>query len=445
MRPGPRNAWDTPSGRLARKSPAAARAKSRAVQDSHARCADASAGDDALDYLGGIGGGYFGYAEAFAGVDDGSDAGDGLDPSASGYASEDVLDGEGQYANDRGGYSDHEFDDRELDLEARVSAAEAEAEAMAGEEEVAEAAVAQLRGHSRQHAATILSSNPYFEQVGEDEGRPVQEDAHPDGKLERLYRSGRCEVLYATGTRKEVMPSGLHTVFFCNGDVKQTAPSRRVVYYHAEADTTHVSEPDGTQIYHFPNQQVERHFTDGLKEISFPDGMVKVILPNGDVQTIPTITSRGALERRRGLPYRDAVILPRLERRGCKSPLRRKGGSSFCDGSRPFGCVPLASSKPGLRAHALSAGGLKSVPDSQLTSTEREHCGRPTKVTRHVALREMRSGNELGGAARTLLACFSSLVQQVQVSKGVCTIRAAARASGDDEEIGAVRAITDLS
>jgi hypothetical protein len=170
--------------------------------------------------------------------------------------------------------------------------AEAEAEAMAGEEEVAEAAVAQLRGHSRQHAATILSSNPYFEQVGEDEGRPVQEDAHPDGKLERLYRSGRCEVLYATGTRKEVMPSGLHTVFFCNGDVKQTAPSRRVVYYHAEADTTHVSEPDGTQIYHFPNQQVERHFTDGLKEISFPDGMVKVILPNGDVQTIPTISKR---------------------------------------------------------------------------------------------------------------------------------------------------------
>lgn len=292
MRPGPRNAWDTPSGRLAREPPAAARAKSRAVQDSHARCADASAGDDALDYLGGTGGGYFGYAEAFAGVDDGSDAGDGLGPSASGYASEDVLEGEGQYANDRGGYSDHEFDDRELDLEARVAAAEAEAEATAGEEEVAEAAAAQLRGHSRQHAATILSSNPYFEQVGEDEGRPVQEDAHPDGKLERLYRSGRCEVLYATGTRKEVMPSGLHTVFFCNGDVKQTAPSRRVVYYHAEADTTHVSEPDGTQIYHFPNQQVERHFTDGLKEISFPDGMVKVILPNGDVQTIPTISKR---------------------------------------------------------------------------------------------------------------------------------------------------------
>jgi centromere protein J len=249
------------------------------------------ADDDALKLLGGAGGGYFGYADAFAEEVDGSDADDGLGPSASNYGSEDVLDGEeGQYADSRGGYSDHDFDDRELDLEGRVAAAEAEAEVMLVEDEVAEAAVAQLRGHSREHAAAVLSSNPYFEQVGQDEGRPVQEDAHPDGKLERLYRSGRCEVLYATGTRKEVMPSGLHTVFFCNGDVKQTAPSRRVVYYHAEADTTHVSEPDGTQIYHFPNQQVERHFSDGLKEISFPDGTVKVILPNGDVQTIPTVS-----------------------------------------------------------------------------------------------------------------------------------------------------------
>ena len=43
---------------------------------------------------------------------------------------------------------------------------------------------------------------------------------------------------------------------------------------------------DGTQLYHFPNQQVERHFTDGLKEIKFADGTLKVILPNGEVQSL---------------------------------------------------------------------------------------------------------------------------------------------------------------
>ena len=69
-----------------------------------------------------------------------------------------------------------------------------------------------------------------------------------------------------TGTRKEVLPNGVQTVIFGNGDVKQTGLDRRVVYYYAEAATTHVSEPDGTQLYHFPNGQVERHFTDGLKD-----------------------------------------------------------------------------------------------------------------------------------------------------------------------------------
>ncbi|EOD08589.1 hypothetical protein EMIHUDRAFT_217308 [Emiliania huxleyi CCMP1516] len=115
---------------------------------------------------------------------------------------------------------------------------------------------------SRDHGCAVLSANPYFEPLPVEEGRPV---------------------LYATGTRKDVLPSGLQTVFFCNGDVKQTATSRRVVYYHAEADTTHVSEPDGTQLYHFPNGQVERHFADGLKEIVFADGSLKVMLPSGEV------------------------------------------------------------------------------------------------------------------------------------------------------------------
>jgi len=57
-----------------------------------------------------------------------------------------------------------------------------------------------------------------------------------------------------------------------------------VVYFYASANTTHVSEPDGTQLYHFPNGQVERHFTDGLKEIRFREGGLRVILPNGQVQ-----------------------------------------------------------------------------------------------------------------------------------------------------------------
>lgn len=77
-------------------------------------------------------------------------------------------------------------------------------------------------------------------------------------------------------------------------------------YYYSEARTTHVSDPDGTQLYHFPNgqvcrchartlalspsepapPQVERHFTDGLKEIKFEDGAIKIIMPGDGVQSL---------------------------------------------------------------------------------------------------------------------------------------------------------------
>lgn len=152
--------------------------------------------------------------------------------------------------------------------------------------------------------AEVLLTNGFFLRVAlnADEGPPMHEDVHPDGKVERSYRSGRTQILYPTGTRKEVLPNGVQTVVFGNGDVKQTGLDRRVVYYYAEAATTHVSEPDGTQLYHFPNGQVERHFTDGLKEIRFTDGALKVITSDGQVQSVTE--NEGAFSRlaHRGFP-----------------------------------------------------------------------------------------------------------------------------------------------
>eukprot|EP00965_Chrysotila_dentata_P184800 6101086-Pleurochrysis_carterae.AAC.3 len=130
--------------------------------------------------------------------------------------------------------------------------------AAAASDETLMGAVDSMQLEVRQRAARILQRNGYFTECASmrpSSERPVHEDMHPDGKLERTYRSGRAEILYATGTRKEVLPSGLQTVFFSNGDIKQTAVDGRVVYYYAEAETTHVSEPDGMQLYHFPNQQ----------------------------------------------------------------------------------------------------------------------------------------------------------------------------------------------
>lgn len=53
-----------------------------------------------------------------------------------------------------------------------------------------------------------------------------QEDFHHDGKIERTFRSGRCEIIYANRTRKEILPNGVQTVLFANGDIKQTGVDR---------------------------------------------------------------------------------------------------------------------------------------------------------------------------------------------------------------------------
>lgn len=131
----------------------------------------------------------------------------------------------------------------------------------------------------RGEAAEVLKTNAHFIAVSEQEDLVMQQDAYADGKVERTYRDGRCETIYPTGTVKLVLPTGVQTVFFGNGDIKQTIPDRRVIYYYADAQTTHVSEPDGTQLYSFPNGQVERHYGDGFKEIRFVDGLTKVIPP----------------------------------------------------------------------------------------------------------------------------------------------------------------------
>jgi len=31
------------------------------------------------------------------------------------------------------------------------------------------------------------------------------------------------------------------------------------------------------QTYHFPNKQIENHYSDGRKEITFPDGTVRMV------------------------------------------------------------------------------------------------------------------------------------------------------------------------
>ncbi|XP_072541365.1 centrosomal P4.1-associated protein [Salminus brasiliensis] len=114
-----------------------------------------------------------------------------------------------------------------------------------------------------------------------------EEIMHTDGKIEKLLPDGGRLIVFPNGTRKELSADGLSVkVTFFNGDIKQIMPDQRVIYYHAGAQTTHTTYPDGMEVLQFPNNQIEKHFPDGHKEITFPDQTVKNIYPDGREESV---------------------------------------------------------------------------------------------------------------------------------------------------------------
>ncbi|XP_062983142.1 centromere protein J [Elgaria multicarinata webbii] len=109
-----------------------------------------------------------------------------------------------------------------------------------------------------------------------------RETSHPDGKVEKFLKNGSHLIIFPNGTRKEVSCDGkITTITFFNGDVKQVLEDQRVIYYYADANTTHTTYPTGLEVLHFSNGQIEKHFPDGRKEIVFPDQTVKNVFTDG--------------------------------------------------------------------------------------------------------------------------------------------------------------------
>ncbi|XP_041127725.1 centromere protein J [Polyodon spathula] len=124
------------------------------------------------------------------------------------------------------------------------------------------------------------------QKVKEDEDF-LEEIHHLDGKIEQVLRSGSRIIIFPNGTRKEVWADGKTVkVTFFNGDVKQMMADQRVIYYYADAQTTHTTYPDGLEVLQFPNNQIEKHFPDGRKEITFPDQTIKNLYPDGQEESI---------------------------------------------------------------------------------------------------------------------------------------------------------------
>jgi len=176
-------------------------------------------------------------------------------------------------------------------------------------------------GNSIPQVVTALSpSMQHVEGGGElgDNGRPQyqQQVAGTQSRSQTITQ-------YKNGTQKEVMSDGTTTISFANGDRKRTYANEKkgiVVYYYAATkvrrrktgwyhvfiwsnisdhltslsllftpiirQTTQVTHIDGMQTYHFPNKQIENHYTDGRKEITFPDGTNRMVHTDGTTETL---------------------------------------------------------------------------------------------------------------------------------------------------------------
>ncbi|XP_032752227.1 T-complex protein 10A homolog 2-like isoform X2 [Rattus rattus] len=114
-------------------------------------------------------------------------------------------------------------------------------------------------------------------------------------QVERLLSDGRTIITFPNGTRKEISADKKTTVIkFFNGDMKKVKSDQRVIYYYADAQTTHTTYPDGVEVVQFPNKWTEKFYPDGSKETVFPDGTVKqlkdgceeTVFPDGTFVTV---------------------------------------------------------------------------------------------------------------------------------------------------------------
>ncbi|XP_050763437.1 centromere protein J [Gymnogyps californianus] len=114
-----------------------------------------------------------------------------------------------------------------------------------------------------------------------------RETAYPDGKVEKVLKNGCHLIFFPNGTWKKVDSDGKTvTITFFNGDVKQVMPDQTVIYYYADAKTTHTTYSDGLEVLQFSNGQIEKHYPDGKKEITFPDQTIKNLFTDGQEESI---------------------------------------------------------------------------------------------------------------------------------------------------------------
>ena len=128
--------------------------------------------------------------------------------------------------------------------------------------------------HSLHHHKPFLHATPAVIQTAQ---------ARPSARS-----TGHRSITLPTGAEHITRPDGSSSIRYPNGDVQISSPNnanRTVAFYHADSKVIQVVAKDGSEIFEFPNKQVERHYPDGRKIVKWPDGTKKRFFPNGTVET----------------------------------------------------------------------------------------------------------------------------------------------------------------
>ncbi|XP_050804988.1 centromere protein J-like isoform X3 [Gopherus flavomarginatus] len=135
--------------------------------------------------------------------------------------------------------------------------------------------------------STLSRRSLLYEESKKSDEEVREKIEYADGKVEEVLTDGRRIITFRNGTKKEISADKRMTVVtFFNGDVKKIMPDQRVIYYYADAETTHTTYPNGLEVLQFPNNQIEKHHPDGTKEIVFPDQTVKRFCDGGLEETV---------------------------------------------------------------------------------------------------------------------------------------------------------------
>ncbi len=87
----------------------------------------------------------------------------------------------------------------------------------------------------------------------------IKQQFDKDGKIIRLFDTGKKEILFINGTKKQIYPDGYILVNYQNGDIKQIIPNYKETYFYNK------------------EQILQVKFSDGITYIKYKDGKIEAL------------------------------------------------------------------------------------------------------------------------------------------------------------------------